>query len=273
VIGPLHKKEVLDIAFSPDSSNFVSGGADSVAFLALTETGQKLQTITNEDRVEKVTFSPDGSWFVTASDDFRVRLWNTKTGKERLRILQDSIVSDVKVSPNGQWIATTGFDQTIRVWNAATGAEMFQVPLGSVGNVLAFSSNGNYLVSGDQKGGIRVWDVSVLPPLTGTLQFDGLLKNMQVSTSGNWLTASSEGRVWLLNYGQLPTSNQILQADPVLKFDAPVQKLIISPDSKWLGISTASGEISLFNISAHLLRVIAKTGFEKVLHFLQIVSC
>jgi WD40 repeat protein len=267
VIGPLHKKEVLDISFSPDSSNFVSGGADSVAFLALTETGQKLQTITNEDRVEKVTFSPDGSWFVTASDDFRVRLWDTKTGKERLRILQDSIVSDVKVSPNGQWIATTGFDQTIRVWNAATEAEMFQVPLGSVGNVLAFSPNGNYLVSGDQKGGIRIWDVSVLPPLTGTLQFDGLLENMQVSLSGDWLTASSEGRVWLLNYGQLPTSNQILQTQPVLNFDAPVQKLIISPDSKWLGISTDSGEISLYNIAAQLKKVIAKTGFEKNIAF------
>jgi WD40 repeat protein len=267
VSGPLHKGEVLDIAFSPDGKNFVSGGGDSVAFLALTETGQKLLTITNEDWVEKVTFSPDGSWFVTASDDFRVRLWDTKTGQERLRILQDSIVSDAKVSPNGRWIATTGFDQTIRIWNAATGAEMFQVPLGSAGNVLAFSPNGNYLVSGDHQGGIGVWDISVLPPSTGILQFDGFLENMQISTSGDWLAASSEGRVWLLDYGQLSTSNSILQTGPILKLDPYVEKLVISPDSNWVGISTDAGEIYLYNIAARSTKLIAKEGFEKNIVF------
>ncbi len=267
VSGPLHRGEVFDIAFSPDGKKFVSGGGDSVAFLALTETGQKLLTITNEDWVEDVTFSPDGSWFVTASDDFRVRVWNTNTGQERLRMLQDSIVSDAMVSPNGQWIATTGYDQTIRVWNAATGAEMFQVPLGSVGNVLAFSPDGNYLVSGDQDGGIGVWDVSVLPPSTGTLQVDGFLENIQVSASGDWLAASSEGRVWLLNYGQLPTSSRILQIEPILKFDAYVEELVISPDSNWIGISTDAGEISLYNIATRSKKLIAKTGFGKNILF------
>jgi WD40 repeat protein/cell division protein FtsB len=267
VTGPLHKKEVLDIAFSPDGKKFVSGGADSVAFLALTESGKKLFSITNEDRVEDVTFSPDGSWFVTASDDFRVRVWDTNTGQERLRMLQDSVVSDAMVSPNGQWIATTGFDQTIRVWNAATGAEMLQVPLGSAGNVLTFSPNGKYLVSGDQKGGIGIWDVSELPPSTGTLQLDGFVKNVQVSSSGDWLTASIESRAWLLNYGHLPTSNSVLQTSPSLKFDAPVAKLVISPDSKWVGISTDNGEISLYNIAARVKNLIAKTGFKKDIVF------
>jgi len=267
VTGPSHRGEVLDIAFSPDGKNFVSGGKDSVAFFALTETGQKMLTITNEDSVEDVTFSPDGLWFITASDDFRIRLWNTKTGQERLRILQDSLVSDVKVSPNGQWIAITGYDQTVRVWNAATGAEMFQVPLESVGNVLGFSPNGNYLVSGDQQGAIGVWDISELPPLTGTLQFDGFLENIQVSASGRWLAASSAGQVWLLDYGQLPTSNSVLQTGPILKVEAYVEELIISPDSNWVGISTDAGEIYLYNIAARSTKLIAEADFEKIIAF------
>jgi len=267
VTGPTHRGQVFDIAFSPDGRKFVSGGSDSVAFVASTTTGQKIFTITNEDWVEDVTFSPDGSWFVTASDDFRVRVWDTNTGQERLRLLQDSFVSDAKVSPNGQWIAATGNDQTVRVWNAVTGVEMFQVPLAGVGNVLAFSPDGNYLVSGDREGGIGVWDISVLPPSTGTLQFDGYLENAQVSPSGDWLVASSEGRVWQLNYGLFPTSRGILQADPVLKFDANVAKLVISPDSNWVGISTDAGEIFLYNTVSRLKKSLAQDSFGKNILF------
>jgi WD40 repeat protein len=267
VAGPSHKGQVFDIAFSPDGRKFVSGGSDSVAFLSLTTTGQKLFTATNENWVEDVTFSPDGSWFVTASDDFRVRVWDTNTGQERLRLLQDSIVIDSKVSPNGQWIAATGKDQTVRVWSAVTGVEMFQVPLGGVGNVIAFSPDGNYLVSGDQGGGIGVWDISTLPPSTGTLQFDGFLNNIQVSPSGDWLAASSEGRVWLLSYQRLPTLNGILQTDPVLKFDSNVAQLVVSPDSNWLGISTDAGEISLLNIASRSKKSISQNGFGKNILF------
>jgi WD40 repeat protein len=267
VTGPTHRGQVFDIAFSPDGRKFVSGGSDSVAFLALTITGQKLVTIPNENWVKDVTFSPDGSWFVTASDDFRVRVWDTNTGQERLRLLQDSLVSEAKVSPNGQYIAATGKDQTIRVWNAVTGTEMFQVPLGGVGNKLAFSPDGNYLISGDQKGGIGVWDISVLPPSTGTLQFNGFIENIQVSASGEWLAASSEGRVWLLSYQRLPTFNGILQTEPALKFNSNVAQLVISPDSNWVGISTDTGEISLVNIASRIKTSLAQTGFQKSIRF------
>ncbi|MBV5323440.1 WD40 repeat domain-containing protein, partial [bacterium] len=267
VTGPSHRGQVFDIAFSPDGRKFLSGGSDSVAFVASTTTGQKIFTITNEDWVEDVTFSPDGSWFVTASDDFRVRVWDTNTGQERLRLLQDSIVSEAKVSPNGQYIAATGKDQTIRVWNAITGTEMFQVPLGGVGNVLAFSPNGNYLISGDQVGGIGIWDISVLPPSIGTLQFDGFVENIQVSPSGDWLVASSAGRVWLLTYARLSTFSGILQTDPALKFNANVAQLVISPDSNWVGISTDAGEISLLNITSRSTKSIPKNGFGKNILF------
>ncbi len=260
VSGPTHRGQVFDIAFSPDGKKFVSGGSDSVAYLA-TVTGKTLFKITNENWVEDVTFSPDGSWFVTASDDFRVRVWDTNTGEEKLRLLQDSIVSEAKVSPNGQWIAATGKDQTVRVWNAVTGTEMFQVPLGANGNVLAFSPDGNHLVSGDQQGGIGIWDLSVLPPSIRTLQFDGFIEDMQLSPSGEWLAASSGGRVWLLNYEQLPASGGLLRTEPVLKFDSNVLNMVISPDSNWLGISTSTGELHLVGVTSRSKKMIAPAGF------------
>jgi WD40 repeat protein len=123
------------------------------------------------------------------------------------------------------------------------------------------------LTSGDQKGNIGIWDVSALPPLTGTLQFDGFVENAVITPSGNSLIASSDGQVWLLEYGQLPTSNRILTAGPILKLPAHIEKLVISPDSKWIGLSTEEGEVYLYNIPARSTKLIAREGFQKNIAF------
>ncbi len=265
--GPSHHGEVFDLAFSPDSSKLISGGSDSVAFMSDVNAGKELFHIVNEDWVEDVTFSPDGSWFVTASDDQRIRVWDTATGREKIRMLQDSFVSGVDISPNGQWLATTGYDKTVRVWNAATGAEMFQIPLNDYGNLIAFGRDGKYLVSGDQSGDIGIWDVSVLPVSTSYLQFDGLVDNIEFSPSGDWLAASDEGRVWLLDEKQFSTFSGILKDKPILKFDSPLDDLIISPDSQWIGIATDDGEAILYNIESRTSRTVSESDYAQTIAF------
>ncbi len=250
VQAPPHHGQVLSIEFSPDSSRLVTGGTDSLALVAQTGTGAELFHIVNEDWVEDIAFSPDSSWFVTVSEDQRVRVWDTNTGKERLRMLQDSFVTAVQVSSNGQWIATTGADQTIRLWNASTGAEIFQIPLKASGSVLAFSKDGNYLVSGDEGGGVNIWDISTMISPTNYVQFSGLTGDVQFSPSGEWLAASDEGRVWLLNKGQFTTLTGSLTDGANLKLNANVQKLRFSPDSNWLAISTSGGELILYNMQS-----------------------
>jgi WD40 repeat protein len=267
ISGPSHKSEVLTIEFSPDSNTLVSGGADSTAIVTQTRTGRELFRILNEDWVEDIAFSPDGSWFVTASDDNRIRVWDTFSGEERIRMLQDSFVSKVIVSSNGQWIATTGFDKTIRVWNAATGAEIFQIPLASNGTVLAFSKDENYLVSGEQKGNINIWDISGMSASTSYIQFHGLVGNAQFSPSADWLAASVEGQVWLLDKEQLSSRKTIPQGEPIFELDSNVRKLIISPDSKWIGISTDSGDAVLYKVDGSIKKTIAKSSFEQKIAF------
>ena len=250
VNGPSHKGEVLEIAFSPDSSRLISGGSDSVAFMILVNTGQELFHIVNEDWVEDLTFSPDGSWFVTASDDQRVRVWDTNTGEERVRVLQDGFMSSVEVSPNGQWLATTGYDKTVRVWNAATGAEMLRIPLNGNGNTLAFSGDGKYLLSGDQDGNIDVWDISTLPPSLKYLQMDSVASNVKYSPSGDWMIASDETKIWLVDNKQLATPGRIVKNPAILKFDASITDVIVSPDSKWIAVSTDDGSVGIYNVSS-----------------------
>ena len=267
VAGPVHKGEVFAIEFSPNSNMLVTGGADSAAFVTQTSTGKEFFHILNEDWVEDIAFSPDGSWFVTVSDDRRIRVWDTASGNERIRMLQDSFVQEVKVSSNGQWIATTGPDKTIRVWNAATGAEIFQIPLTSGGSVLAFSADGKYLVSGDQGGEIDIWDIASMSAPASYVQFQGFTENVQFSASGDWLAASDENRIWLLDEGRYSTLTARPQGKPTLELTGHVKNLLIGPDSKWIGISTDAGEVVLYDVEKRTSKTISQSNFEQQIAF------
>ncbi len=255
-----HKGEVLALAFSPDSKYLATGGADGYAVVARTLSGEEMYRRLNEDSVRGIAFAPDSSWFATVSNDRRIRIWSTTNGDERLRMSQNSFVQAVKVSANGQWLATTGLDKTVRVWNASTGAEMFQIPLKGDGSVLGFSKDGKYLVAGDSTGTINIWDISVMPVAESYLQFNGLARALQYSPSGDWLAASDENQVWLLNSDQLSTLTARPAGAPNFTLTGNVDKMVFSPDSKWLGISTDAGNVMLYSFENKFARTIKSTG-------------
>lgn len=242
-----HREEVFEIAFSPDSQTLISGSADNCAVLTSPFSGKQLLKVLNEDRVVNVAFSPDGDWFVTASDDFRIRVWDSKSGEERMRLLQESIVSEVVISPNGYWIASTGSDRTVRVWSAANGAEMFQIPINAPGTKLQFSADNKYLVTGDQDGHISIWKLSTLDANNGYLRFDEFIGDVELSPSGDWLAASTNGQVWLLD-PNLSAAQTAPQGKPILDLkQETVYDLAIDPTGTLLALSTNEGRIILVN--------------------------
>jgi WD40 repeat protein len=267
ISGFKHRDGVLALAFSPNNRVMVTGGKDNTALIADIRTGNELFRLSNQNWVRDIAFSPDGSWLVTGSDDHKIRVWDTTSGKERLGMLQDSIVTDVAVSSNGQWIATTGADKTVRVWNASTGAEIFQIPLDTDGTVLAFSNDGKYLVSGDQLGSIDIWDISVMAAPEKSMQFNGILHNIQYSPEGTRLAVSDENRVWLLNPEPLSALTAPQQRLPALTFKSNVDHLIFSPDSKFLGISTEGNEVAFYNIENHGLKILKVSGSVRSISF------
>lgn len=267
VSGSVHQDEVFTLTFSPDSRFLVSGGADSIVYLNVVATGNQLHRIVNEDWVEDITFAPDGSWFVTVSDDSRIRVWDTRTGKEKIRMLQDSYMSEVKVSPNGQFIATSGYDKTVRIWSAATGVEIFQIPINGYGNVITFSADGNYLISGDQSGNINTWDISTLSSATNYIQFNQQTQQIQFSHSDDYLIASTDASVWLLNYKQLSSLTLTSRDIPSIELNALPMSLTTSPNSNLLAVSTQNGELILYNVSKKSKTTISKTPIEKQISF------
>lgn len=267
ISGFKHRDGVLALAFSPNSRMMATGGKDNTALITDVRTGNELFRLPNQNWVRDIAFSPDGSWLVTGSDDHKIRVWDTSTGKERLGMLQDSIVTDVTVSSNGQWIASTGSDKTVRVWNASTGAEIFRIPLDADGAVLAFSNDGKYLVSSDQRGAIDIWDISVMAVPEKSMQFNGIVDNVQYSPSGTRLAVSDETRVWLLNPEPISNLTASPQGSPILTFKANVENLIFSPDSKFLGISTEGNEVAFYNIENRGLKTLNVSSSVRSLAF------
>ncbi len=247
ISGARHRGAILTLKFSPNSRLLVSGGKDNNVFVFDTAIEQEVLRIPNEDWVEDIAFQPDGAWFVTASRDKRIRVWDVETGSERLRMLQDSFVQKVQVSSNGQWIATTGSDKTVRVWNAATGAQIFQIPIAGTGSVLAFSNDGHYLVAGDETGAINIWDISVMPAAEKHLQFNGTTGDMQFAPTAEWLVASDENRVWLLDPSQLSASAASPEGSPLFEMKNAIRELAVSPDSNLVAVSTVANDLLIFN--------------------------
>jgi len=267
ISGFKHRGGVLTLAFSPNSRMMATGGKDNTALITDVRTGTELFRLSNQNWVRDLAFSPDGSWLVTGSDDHKIRVWDTLTGKERLGMLQDSIVTDVTVSSNGQWIASTGSDRTVRVWNASTGAEIFRIPLETNGAIIAFSNEGRYLVSSDQRGAIDIWDISVMAAPEKSVQFNGILDEVQYNPAGTRLAVSDENRVWLLNPEPLSNLTSSPSGSATLTFKAKVNHLIFSPDSNFLGITTQGNEVAFYSIENRGLKTLKVSSSVRSIAF------
>jgi WD40 repeat protein len=257
-----HRGGVLAMALGPGNRIITSGNDKKVSMLNLLTAKQNFNILT-QSPVRSLAFSPDGNWFVTAADDHRIRVWDAEDGSERLSMTQDGAVSKVVISPDGQWIATTGDDRTTRVWDAVTGAQVYQIPLTASGAELAFSNDGSYLVSTDQQGKVNIWNVSMLGARKDSIQFSGTLNNIQYSPSGDRIAVAGKNGVWLLNFDSTADTISRPAASPNLPFKSSVDQIAFSPDSKYLGITTAGKEIALYDNSSN--RMLSKGNWSNLL--------
>ena len=120
-----HQQGALSVAFSPDSTLFASGGADSIVYLWDVATGQLRNTLRGHTNwIWALAFSPDGKTLASASSDQTIRLWHTQTGEVRHTLHKHSgWVRDVAFSPDGRILASGSEDNTVRLWDVASGFE------------------------------------------------------------------------------------------------------------------------------------------------------
>jgi WD40 repeat protein len=178
-----HSDAVVSLAFSPDSTELISGSADRSAVIWDVEGGTPLHRLQGHAYfVGAVAFTPDGARAVTTSYD-TLRLWRAADGmlikemkihKEneirnpRVNWISSDEVRALAVSPSGM-IASGDGGGEIRLWDGVTGE--FQRVLANQGfsvSSLRFSPDGTLLLSAAGMDGYcancgyveHVWDVA-----------------------------------------------------------------------------------------------------------------
>ena len=119
------------VAFSPDGTLVLSGGADNSLKLWDLATGHRLRTfVGHTGTVEACLFDLTGQRAVSCSADGTLKLWEISSGKCLMTFEgHDGPVKAVHLSRDGRLAFSGGDDRTVRVWSVATGTSNFVLPI------------------------------------------------------------------------------------------------------------------------------------------------
>ncbi len=163
-----HGVRTCALAFSPEGSCFLTGGADRTARLWHAATRDPRHNLPHPAEVQAAAFSPDGRTVATAAADFTAQLWDVASGKPLGPPLEHQAeIRALAFSPDGRTLLTGCQDQTAQLWDMPAGKRRGP-PLHYPANVVAghFSPDGLTVWTGLRDGTIHHWEVP--PPRPGT---------------------------------------------------------------------------------------------------------
>ena len=197
-----HTKEVVSLAFKPNSYVLASGSVDhtiQIWNMGNRDNPRRVRTLRLDTAPYSVAWSPDGRTLASGNWDGTVQLWNPDNGIN-FAVLRGHRhpVEEVAWSPDGRILASASRDETIRLWDADTHGTL-HVLRGHTSAVweLAFHPNGQTLASGSSDNTIRLWN-----PNTGAHK--ATLTGFR--TASNSLTFSPNGQILA---GRGPGNNDI----------------------------------------------------------------
>jgi WD40 repeat protein len=114
-----HTGNIYALAFSPDGSRLVSGGADRTLRVWDVRRREPIATlIGHSDEIFAATFSPDGKRIVSGGRDSEIRVWDAEWLDEITQLHgHTSFVYCLAFSPDGRTLASGGGDATVRLWD------------------------------------------------------------------------------------------------------------------------------------------------------------
>ena len=199
---------------------------------------------------------------ITAGHDFTARIWDLVGDKDFALIGHRGEVNDALLNPkpgldpNAWFAATASDDSKAALWKADYPAAPFFLE-GHKRQVtgLAWTSDGHWLATTSRDGQVGVWNVA--QPAPGLVAFlqghtDSVWTPELVETPDKtWLvTPSADGtaRFWILPSGEKARfSKNKPQDNEVLRHGAPVRRVAMDSQARWIVTAGADGKAILWD--------------------------
>lgn len=241
----IHKEEVTDISFSPNSKIIATASKDKTVKLWGLD-GKEITTLQgHQDLVSSVKFSPTGQIIATASWDGNVKLW-TWEGQLIITLTGNKTkVNSVIFSPNGKIIATADANGYIKLWTQK--GQLIRTFKGHDKPVLNinFSPNSDTIATASQDGTAKIWslDGKLLQILNGKNGHKDWVWSVNFSPDGQKIATASRdhtAKIWSLDGKLIKTLKAHKNS---------VTNVIFIPESKLIATSSADKTVKFWNES------------------------
>ena len=171
---------VLDIVFTPDNKQALTGHADGTLTLWDLVSGKPIRRMGSHlNPATTIDISSDGRYAISPGFAEDIQYWDLETGELLRTFVQGHLVAlpvdDVLFLPGDRQIATSGGDGTIVIWDLASGEQVRRLTglEGDAGshiiaeaqeapfvNQLALAPDGRHLLSTGEDGTLLLWDLA-----------------------------------------------------------------------------------------------------------------
>ena len=126
---------VLDVAFSPDGTRLVAGGADGLIRVMDASSGNVLQTIpSHADWVNALAWSDDGKKLASASRDKSAKVYTAENGELLTSYAGHGVaVKGIAFTPDGASVLSVGDDKKLHRWEIEGAKKVAEVGVGGEG--------------------------------------------------------------------------------------------------------------------------------------------
>jgi hypothetical protein len=290
---------LVEVAFSPDGTQFLSSGGDDTVILWDAVQRKSLRTFPVRTR-DAIAFLPDGRT-VVSGDVRSLRIWDLASGR---------VTQDINIGENVAALAIAGDGRTVLVgfsyrypqlWNLASGQPVrsFEAPDSASSYAVAISPDGRQALSTDKDGVATLWDMATGQRLRTFSEYAKTSRTIAFSPDGKTALAgrtlydlasgkvvrqfddsdytsrsiiSRDGRLVLTAYNETLKSwefatGTLLHAFPSQAERRYIRSLAMAPDNSLAVTGTYKGHVTLWDVDNG--RVIAafdsaREAFERV---------
>ncbi|RJP30903.1 MAG: hypothetical protein C4527_08760 [Candidatus Omnitrophota bacterium] len=200
-----HKREIYDLAFSPDGGTLVTGSNDGTAKVWDVKTGQEKFSVGEEYRrvideprrydnsrtIFFTKFIEEGKRIVLGDHNGTIRFWDVEQRRETNRMdIHVAQLAKFAMLDDGSEFVLGGFDGSIKLQNLQTG-EIIRT-FGEHNDYISdveFSPNGKTIASLGRTGEIKVWEKESGKLLHEFKGKDEWFGSITFSPDGNYLVA------------------------------------------------------------------------------------